>query len=189
MPESLPPIIINLAWLAGVVLTFITFLRGLKEYRKNNQIKRTEFFEKLFAEFNDPKTFIAKKILDDFWIDTNGSMELSDKELIDLGSREAIEKKQYPGLVQHLLRDHKQQSVSNPLEQRARESFDQLLDFFAKLDYYFSVKLISKSELDYFRYYIESSAYKANGAVVNYARRYGYPSLFRLFNALDIPIH
>src|SRR6478752_1920640 len=83
---------------AGGLIAFLTFLRGLQEYRKNNQIKRTEFFEKLYAEFIDPRTFLARKLLDDFWIDLGSGPDVSDKKLIEFGSREAIESETFRGL-------------------------------------------------------------------------------------------
>ncbi|HEU4861421.1 MAG TPA: hypothetical protein VFT15_16360 [Chitinophagaceae bacterium] len=111
---------------------------------------------------------------------------MSDADLIKLGSIEKKEKNELRQLVNDLLRDHADRSVTGHGEHRARQSFDDLLDFFTKLDYYLALKLISKSELYYFLYYFERCAYKADGAVMRYASTYGYPSLFRLLYVLGI---
>jgi hypothetical protein len=51
------------AWLIGGLFTFITFVKGIIEYSKNNRIKRAEFLEKLIIEFSESKLFLAKKFL------------------------------------------------------------------------------------------------------------------------------
>jgi hypothetical protein len=104
-------------------------------------------------------------------------------------SREAPvkQKDDLAGDLQIVLRDHKGKDteVVDEGEQRVRESFDQLLEFFTKLEYYLSLKLISKSELNYFEYYISRCYYKANGGVRTFAAAYGYNSLFRLFFVMN----
>jgi hypothetical protein len=176
------------AWFIGGLLTLIGVIRGFMEYVKSNRIKRADFLEKLILEFNDPKMFLAKRILDDFWIDLEGGpkTEISDDELVKRGSIEKKDPVVLRDLVKDLLRDHSERSVTGQGEQRARQSFDDILDFFTKLEYYLSLKLISKDELYYFDYYIRRCAFKASGAVRSYAERYGYPSLFRLFYVLQI---
>ena len=172
------------AWLIGGLLTFITFVKGLIEYSRNNKIKRAEFLEKLIEQFNEPNTYLARRVLDDFWIGKEVSPEMSDKQLIQKGNEES-EQGRKDFSIKELLRDHKLKSVPNPVEQRARQSFDDLLDFFTKLDYYLTLKLISKSELYYFGYYIKQRAYK-KGAVLEYAKTYGYPALRRLLYVLKV---
>jgi hypothetical protein len=174
------------AWLFAGFITLVGLLKGLLEYSKTNRIKRAEFLEKLIAEFNEPGLFIAKRILDDFWVNTEGDREMTDNELIREGSREKKEKEVLRSLVSDLLRNHAERSVTGEGEHRARQSFDDLLDFFTKLDYYLTLKLISKQELNYFLYYIQRCAFKADGAVMKYAASYGYPSLFRLFYVMNI---
>jgi hypothetical protein len=174
------------AWLIGGIITLIGLIKGLLEFIKNNRIKRAEFLEKMIVEFNGSNLFLAKRILDDFWIETEGSSEMSDSDLIKFGSIEKKEKNVLRQLVTDLLRNHADRSVTGNGEHRARQSFDDLLDFFTKLDYYLSLKLISKNELHYFHYYFERCAYKADGAVMQYASTYGYPSLFRLLYVLGI---
>lgn len=119
-------------------------------------------------------------------MNTEGNRENSDEELIREGSREKKEKEVLKSLVKELLRNHTERSVTGEGEHRARQSFDDLLDFFTKLDYYLTLKLISKQELNYFLYFIQRCAFKADGAVMKYAETYGYPSLFRLFFVLNI---
>jgi hypothetical protein len=179
-------IIKDFAWIAGGTLTFITFVKGIMEYTKSNRIKRTEFLEKLIAEFNDRKMFLAKKILDDFWFDDRGLSKMSDEELIRNGSKEVVQKPQMEEAVIRLLRNHASESVTGYGEQKVRQSLDDLLDFFARLDYYVTLRVIGKEELVYFIYYIERCAYKANGAVLTYATIYSYDSLFRLLYLLKI---
>ena len=178
--------LVDWAWLIGGFITLVGVIRGLMEYSRNNRIKRAEFLEKLILEFNDPKMFLAKRILDDFWIDTEGNEEIPDAELVKKGSAEKKEREQLIELVTVLLRDHEERAVTSYGEQQARQSFDDLLDFFTKLDYYLSLKLVSKQELIYFLYYFNRCAYKARGAVMFYAGRYGYQSLFRLIYVLGI---
>ncbi len=174
------------AWLFAGLITLGGLIKGLLEYIKANRIKRAEFLEKLIVEFNESGLFIAKRILDDFWVNTEGNRENSDEELIREGSREKKEKEVLKSLVKELLRNHTERSVTGEGEHRARQSFDDLLDFFTKLDYYLTLKLISKQELNYFLYFIQRCAFKADGAVMKYAETYGYPSLFRLFFVLNI---
>jgi len=174
------------AWLIGGLITLLGLIKGLVEFIKNNRIRRAEFLEKLIVEFNGSNLFLAKRILDDFWIETEGTPEMSDADLIKLGSVEKKEKNELRRLVNDLLRNHAERSVTGNGEHRARQSFDDLLDFFTKLDYYLSLSLISKNELHYFLYYFERCAYKADGAVMQYASTYGYPSLFRLLYVLGI---
>jgi hypothetical protein len=178
--------LIDWAWFIGGFITLIGIIKGLFEYVKNNRIKRADFLEKLIVEFNAPKMFLAKRILDDFWIETEGNKEISDIDLINLGSREVKEKSVLVSLVKDLLRNHATKSVTGYGEQQARQSFDDLLDFFTKLDYYLSLKLITKQELFYFIYYLKRCAFKAEGAVMFYASVYGYPALFRLIDILGI---
>ena len=148
------------AWLTGGLITVVSLIKGLIEFSKNNRMKRAEFLEKLISEFNEGKMLLAKKILDDFWIDLEAEKDATDLDVIKNGSLEVKEKQQLKQLVKDLLRHHSTRSVVNNNEHRARESFDDLLDFFTKLDYYLSLKLISKQELGYFIYFFEDAPAK-----------------------------
>lgn len=175
------------AWLIGGIITLTGAIKGLMEFIKNNRIKRAEFLEKLIQEFNEPKLFLAKRLLDDFWVEPDGAESMSDIKLLKMGSAEKKDAGQLSALFRELLRNHAERSVTGYGEQQSRQSFDDLLDFFTKLDYYLSLQLISKQELIYFLFYFERCAFKADGAVMSYAITYGYPSLFRLLYVLRIP--
>ena len=72
--------------LIGGFVALIGLIRGLFEYIKSNRMKRAEFLEALIKEFNDDKMFIAKKLLDDFWVDrASKNPTATDKELIEIG--------------------------------------------------------------------------------------------------------
>lgn len=163
--------------LGGFLITWV-------EFRKNNRTRRAEFLEKLTAEFNDSRMFLAKRILDDFWIETGGTPDDSDAELIRLGSGEKIEKDKLKEKVKGLLRHHREGAVTGYGEQKARQSFDDMLDFFTKLKYYLDLGLISPKELAYFTYYLEKCAYKADGAVLKYASDYEYDKVLDLITDL-----
>ena len=167
----------------GAVFALIGFGISLVEFIKNNRTKRAEFLDKLTQEFNEPKMFIAKKILDDFWIGSEGSPEISNEDLINQGSSVKIEN--LDAAIAHLLRDHKKDCVTNPAEQRARQSFDDLLDFFTKLQYYLDLDLITEKELNYFRYYVIKAKKKAGGAVLKYAGYYDFPDAIRMIKTVN----
>jgi len=171
--------------LIGGFVALIGLIRGLFEYIKSNRMKRAEFLEALIKEFNDDKMFIAKKLLDDFWIDrASKNPTATDKELIENGSKEKNENLNND--FRDILKDHKGGPVTIEVDHRVRQSFDDLLDFFTKLEYYLNLKLISKDELLYFRYYLARCSFKADGKVLEYADAYGYPSLFRLLYVLNL---
>lgn len=56
--------------------------------------------------------------------------------------------------LERILRNHKMRSITDYGEAAIRESFDALLDSFAKLEYLSNIGLIKKQEICYFRYYI-----------------------------------
>ena len=174
------------AWILGGIVTFIGLIKGLFEFIKSNRIRRVGFIEKLILEFNEAKMYLAKKILDDFWIELNGNSQMTDEELVKIGSKEKIDSEKLKAEFNHLMRHHETESVTGYGEQKARQSFDDLLDFFTLLEYYLSLNLISKKELYYFEYYLKRCNYKADGAVLNYAIAYGYISMFRLLYVLGI---
>lgn len=162
----------------GGLLTLFTFLMTFLEFRKNNKIKRAEFLEKLTSEFNESNLLLAKKILDDFWVETEGSPELTDADLIRQGSREAIPKEELKNQLAHLLRYHGDIAVTGFGEQQVRQSFDDLLDFFTKLQYYLDLRLITRDEIAYFGYYLRKCYRKKE--VLNYASTYKYSLAIKL---------
>ena len=164
----------------------VAFLFGRFEYLKSVKVRRAEFLDKLAQEFNDPKMFLAKKILDDFWIEPNGDPNLSDEHLVYLGSREKIEKELLKEQVKSLLRHHSEEPVTGYGAHKARQSFDDLLDFFTKMQHYLDLKLVRKKDLRYFTYYLRKCVRKADGAVLKYAKHYEYPSISKLISNLGI---
>src|SRR5687767_3131154 len=90
----------------GALLTLFTFFFTYLEFRKNNRVRRADFLDKLAQEFNDPKMYLAKKILDDFWIETHGDPTISDAELVFRASQEKIEDEKLKTDVKKLLTNH-----------------------------------------------------------------------------------
>src|SRR5262249_8381706 len=87
------------------------------------------------------------------------------------------------GHLDDILRDHKVRSITDPGEITIRKSFDELLDFFAKLEYLFSIDLLTAHQLEYFRYYINKASNE--DAVVNYVKTYSFPLHGKLDNRLN----
>jgi len=176
---------IGLSEFIGIIIAIITsiiaiigFVKGLKEYKNNNRIKKAEFLEKLIDEFNDNKMFLAKRVLDDFYIDVELSGNETDVEIIEKSNKISIEDVEYVKKIKNILRNHKEEVILNPVEHRVRQSFDDLLDFFEKLVYYFELELISPKELKYFKYYIEK-CFEISG-VKDYAKNYGFKEFTKL---------
>lgn len=174
--------------IVGIIVAVGGFIMTIIEYKKSNRTKRVEFLEKLASEFNEKKMYIAKKLLDDFWFveGLSNAREYSEEMFIEKGSKE--KKENFNEELRWVLRDHKitGNGVTDSSEHRVRESFDELLDFFTKLDYYLSLKLISKKELGLFEYYIQRCNETAKGGVMIYAKAYGYISLFRLLYVMNL---
>lgn len=171
----------------GLVGTAIGLLFMYKQYTKGIKTKRAEFLETLTKEFNSSKMLLAKKILDDYWVDPSGTENQTDLKLLIEGAYQERPDELINAEIGNILRDHRVKPVTSNAEQRIRQSFDDLLDFFTKLDYYLKLELIEKEELNYFKYYIEKCAGK-QGSILKYAVTYSFPALFRLFFALHIPI-
>ena len=76
-----------------------------------------------------------------------------------------------------LLRDHNWVNTSEE-EDKVRDSFDELLFFFAELDYIMSIKLVGEANLELFKYEIRKAA--TNPAVVNFVRIYKLPLYGRI---------
>ena len=174
--------------IVGIIVAIGGFIVTIIEFQKSNRTKRVEFLEKLASEFNEKKMYIAKKLLDDFWFaeGLSKAREYSEEVFIEMGSKE--KKENFNEALEWVLRDHKIKGneVKDASEHRVRESFDELLEFFTKLDYYLSLKLISKKELGLFEYYIKCCNEKAKGGVMIYAKAYGYMSLFRLLYVMNL---
>lgn len=124
--------------------------------------------------------------MDDFWVLLDSNPKLTDQQIIEKGSLLSIEKKHPKDHVKDLLRDHSERSVLLKGGQRVRKSFDELLDFFEKIEYYLNLKLIAKDELRYFKYYLQHCAFKSEGEVLKYSVKYGFYSLLRLLFVMNI---
>jgi hypothetical protein len=71
-----------------------------------------------------------------------------------------------------ILRDHNAIPINDDGEIAIRASFDALLDFFVKLEYLLSIKVIKKGEIEYFKYYIDKTADEP--PVIEYINKYEF---------------
>lgn len=140
----------------------IVFFVGRFEYQKTIKIKRAEFLDNLISEFLDKDTEIARSMLDDYVYVTENLKELN-----------PIEQKEKAVKLGWYLRDHDKVPIANNDEIKVRKSFDKLFDFLTKLSYYHANKLISASELTYFRYYLNKLEQK-KAEVDVYIEKYFY---------------
>jgi len=77
------------------------------------------------------------------------------------------------------LRYHKEEGdVTDKRELFVRESFDAIIDFYAKLEYLKRIGLLKEEELDHFKYYYDKLA--KSDAVRNSVKSYGLPLKFTL---------
>jgi len=145
-----------IAGLSGVAGLFW----GIYQYRENRLQNRKETLFELIHEFdNSEKMFYAKKILDGF---IYNNIPESKKEQGYFNRKNLVQ----------ILRNHQNEGVYDKGEILVRASFDGLLDFFDKLGYLYVNKLLKKSELSYFSYYI-NRARKYDG-VVQFSKLYEF---------------
>lgn len=162
----------------------IAFVFTIQTWRQQTHIKRAEFLEDKIKEFESPSTYLARSILDSFSVSFESNDSLSDQKLVDIGSSR----------TDTLGRDIQRSNLDSTLglelpiidktKHRVRRSFDNLLDFFGKLEYYASLKLMRKKEINYFEYYIKKCA--ENEAVMEYARRYEFKSFLSLLKRMGL---
>ena len=159
---------------------------GIFSYFRSELERRKQTIFPLIDEFNtDKKLFVAKSLLDNYSFKREvlagflftQNFDVSDA-YIEKGSmmaqvREGLEGYDSQIDLTEILRNHKIREVTAAHEIAIRMSFDSLLDFFAKLEYLLSMKLIKMSELEYFMYFIKKTA--KNVAVVNYMNIYAFP--------------
>lgn len=133
-----------------IILAYVLYKKGIKEYKENNKTKRAEFLEKLIESFNDQSLKIAKDVIDDFVYPNHAEYKSLD---------------QYYALpcvnLVTTLRNHNDtpDGITDSAELEIRESFSAFLDFLFKLSYYLKNDLITPIELGYFKYYIERINY------------------------------
>ena len=148
--------------LAATIAASVTALKGIAEYAKSNKIKRIDLLNTLVNEFNGANFFMAKRMLDDFEIKATDSNIIFYKDHFNV-----------------ILRDHRVKEIENDQTLIAvRDSFDNLFEFFTKLEYLLSLGLISKNEFFYFRYYLNRVF--QDGYILNFCQVYEYSSIFRL---------
>jgi hypothetical protein len=191
---------IDISGIIGTVIGLGGFAFGIISYFRNELERRKQTIFPLIEEFNtDKKLFIAKSLLDNysfrrdvlarfpFTNDFDLPDDVSDESYIEKGStmaegNESIAEYENPTDLRQVLRNHRDRDVTAPEEIAIRMSFDSLLDFFVKLEYLLSLRLIKRSEIEYFEYYINKAV--GNAAVVSYMNTYKFP----LKGKLDTPL-
>lgn len=164
------------AWVKVLTLlgSAIAVVFTILSWNRDTDIKRANFLEEKIKEFEDSSTFIARRILDGYGCctDCNDSLQsIADREMISIGSS----REGHPSditlknLEEVLCENLPGINISN---QKIRQSFDRLLDFFGKLEYYIDLDLLTPKEATYFYYYIERCA--KNDAIKAYAGKYGF---------------
>ncbi|MBM3896185.1 MAG: hypothetical protein FJ360_00330 [Thaumarchaeota archaeon] len=150
-------LVIAIAGVSGVAGLFW----GIYEYRENQKTKRKDTLFKLVHDFDISKEMhFAKKILDGFVYNFPENADVLGPNYF---SKDNLKK---------ILRSHESSMITDPKEIELRDSFSALFDFFDKLGYLYSNKIIKKRELQYFNYYIER-ARKSLG-VLEFVKNYDY---------------
>jgi hypothetical protein len=144
------------AWISAITIigSVIAFIFTLVTWREQNYIKRAGFLEAKIKDFEDSSITLSRYILDRFAVcnTCNTSKgEVSDQQMIRIGSSRKgdstdIELNNLDSTLQEEL------PSTNISKQRVRLSFDRLLDFFGKLEYYLQLDLMTTDEILYFRY-------------------------------------
>jgi hypothetical protein len=158
---------------------------GIFTYREGQKLKRKEILFPLIDEFDKAhKMFLAKAILDDFTC----SLPDSQEELAQLG-KITIKDYKHPDQLKELyhvdnlyitLRYHKDEGdVTDLRELCVRESFDAIIDFYAKLEYLKRIGLLKEEELEHFKYYYDKLV--DSEAIRKYVTKYQLPLKFSLF--------
>lgn len=150
----------------GTLAGIITVIIGLFTYGQSQTIKKKDIQKEivfpLIDEFDNksPNTTLAKLILDDVKIKSNDDNYAYGQYNVDR--------------LKKVLAYHEKKG-NEPWDKGDGyvRSFDALLDFFVRLEYLQSIGLLTKKEINYFRYYIDRAA--ENPAVVNYIKEYKFP--------------
>jgi hypothetical protein len=156
---------LQIVGILGGIAGALGFFWGLYEYRQTQKVKRQQLLFELIETFDNEKhkMYRAKRILDDFTITPESpSWHHNESELWYRQKN-----------LSTMLRDHKEISILDPGENQIRESFDALLDFFGKLEYLVEIGLMTRSELDYFEYFLRKAA--ENEDVIKYTQIYKFP--------------
>jgi len=150
-------LIIAIAGISGVAGLFW----GIYEYRENQKAKRKDTLFELVNEFDrSEEMHFAKKILDGFVYNFPESIDQLGPNYFSKDN------------LKQILRSHEDHDITVSKEMELRDSFSALFDFFDKLGYLYSNKIIKKRELEYFDYYIDR-ARKSSG-VLEFVKNYDY---------------
>jgi len=160
---------------------------GIFTYREAQKLKRKEILFPLIDEFdNSKKMFLAKSILDDFTCSLPDSPEdasqLGKIILQDYKNPKDLKELYHVDNLSRALRYHKAEQAEDVTDQRelaVRQSFDAIIDFYAKLEYLKRIGLLKEEELDYFNYYYDKLA--SSKVVKDYVDKYKLPLKFTLF--------
>lgn len=166
-----------LTLLGSAIAVYFTIIT----WNRDTDIKRANFLEDKIKEFEDSPTFLARRILDGYssYTSYNESLQnITDEEMIQIGSSRLGDTSDITLKNLHKVLGENLPSISIS-NQKIRQSFDRLLDFFGKLEYYIELNLLTKKEAAYFYYYIELCA--NNKAIKTYAHKYGF-DLFLLLS-------
>lgn len=172
------------AWISvtTIVGSIIAFFFTICTWKEQNRMKRADFLEQKIIEFNDTSTFLARAVLDNFALcDTcnNRFSQVSDKEMVTIGSSRTGDTTdiQFSNIGKTLNEDHPSTNIS---KQRVRASFDHLLDFFGKLEYYLNLDLLTEEEIRYFDYYIRKCV--GSEPIKQYAHDFNFDLFLSLIN-------
>ncbi len=162
--------------IATVAIGFSKWLADQKQNRATRELETVkEIVMPLVNQFDkSDKMLYAKQILDSF--------------TPPLQREWAYPKEHYSiKNLDEILRYHKDRAISDPGEISIRESFDELFNFFSKLEYLFSIGLLTERQLEYFLYYIKKAGDQS--AVANFVRTYNFPLHGKLDPRLNSMIH
>ncbi len=170
----------------SLLISAVAILISILTWRRQVHLQSADIFEKKIVEFQDSLALIAKRILDGYGVCgdcSTSTTPLSDRELISIGSSRN-------GHTEDITLENLGKALNANLPdtnlnyQQIRQSFDYLLDFFGKLDYYLTSNLMSEKEIAYFKHYYEKCA--SDSAIMEYATTYSFSSFLSLANHLNL---
>jgi hypothetical protein len=156
---------------AGIFTLFL----GIRTFRQSQILKRKDILKDviipLMEEFNSDKLKLSKQILYKHTISGELGGDYPDS-LYDKDDLNVI------------LRSNENYKYINSTEEKIRKSFDDLLEFFVKLEYLLVIGVISIKDIDYFNRVIETAADDKN--VISYLKFRSMPLYGKLNNKLDL---
>jgi len=149
-------LVIAIAGFSGVAGLFW----GIYEYRETQKTKRKDVLFELVKEFDKSEQMhFAKRILDGFVYNFPESINLG----INYFTKSNLNK---------ILCHHNDRDITDINEIDVRDSFSALFDFFDKLGYLYSNKILKQKELRYFEYYVKRA--RESPGVLNFVKNYDY---------------